>query len=413
MSIRCWLVVLAGALVPASALAAQDWPQWRGPSRDGVVSSSSTPAVWPTSLRRVWRVEVGEGYSSPIISDGRVYVHARRDPDEIVLAIDLASGKVIWRQSYPAPFTENSYAVEMAKGPHSTPLAAGGRLFTLGASGVLSAWDAANGALLWRHDYSASVDTSKLFCGTAMSPLLEAGALIVHVGSDVHGGRLLALDPATGVERWTWQGAGPGYASPIVIGAAGARHLVTVTATAIIGIDPSSGTLLWSTPFEDEWHENIVTPVWTGTHLVISNTRLGTHAYTLTRATGTWNVARAWTNTDVTMYMSTPVIADGILFAHSNKRKGQFVALDARAGTVRWATTGREGEHASVLLTPAHVLYLTNEAELVVAARSAAAFTEQHRYEVADSHTFAAPVLLADGLLVRDASGLSRLALAR
>ena len=89
----------------------------------------------------------------------------------------------------------------MAKGPNSTPLVAGGRLFTLGVTGILTAWSVADGTIAWRQDYSASIGTSKLFCGTAMSPMLEGGSLIVQVGSDVHGGRVLALDPATGKER--------------------------------------------------------------------------------------------------------------------------------------------------------------------------------------------------------------------
>ena len=98
----------------------------------------------------------------------------------------------------------------MAKGPNSTPLVSGSRLYTLGVTGVLSAWNLADGSLAWREDYSASIDTSKMFCGTAMSPLIEGGSLIVQVGSDVHGGRVMALDPATGKTRWTWQGLGPG-----------------------------------------------------------------------------------------------------------------------------------------------------------------------------------------------------------
>ena len=102
----------------------------------------------------------------------------------------------------------------MAKGPHATPLVIGDRVFTLGGMAVLSAWNAQTGALAWRKDYSASVDTSKLFTGTAASPLSDGGSVIVQVGSDVKGGRVIALDPQTGAERWTWTGKGPGYASP-------------------------------------------------------------------------------------------------------------------------------------------------------------------------------------------------------
>ena len=128
----------------------------------------------------------------------------------------------------------------MAKGPNSTPLVAGTSLYTLGATGVLSAWNTADGALLWREDYSASVDTSKLFCGTSMSPMLDGGSLVVQVGSDVHGGRVMALDPATGKQRWAWKGLGPGYASPLSLTVGGVRQLVTLTDGSIVGIDATN-----------------------------------------------------------------------------------------------------------------------------------------------------------------------------
>jgi outer membrane protein assembly factor BamB len=400
------LFVLALTTGPASA---QDWPQWRGPNRDGAIAADALPRTWPTAVTRVWRVDVGEGYSSPVVANGRAFVHSRRDPEEIVTAIDLETGKVLWQQKYQAPFAKNQYATAMAKGPNSTPTVAGEALYTLGATGVLSAWRPADGTLLWRNDYSSSVDTSKLFCGTAMSPLVEQGALIVHVGSDVKGGRVLALDPASGRERWSWSGPGPGYASPIAITVGGARQVVTMTNSSIVGIDAGTGTSQWSIPFPDEWHENIITPIWTGTHLIVSGVRQGTQAFTLTRAGDKWQPAQAWRNADVTMYMSAPVIADGTIYGFSNKRKGQFVGLDAANGTVRWSTEGREGDHASVLIAPAHVVFLTNTGGLVIVKRNAATFSEERRLDIADSATYAMPAFIRGGLLVRDAQGLMRL----
>src|SRR5688572_10805379 len=327
--IRAILVMCALATAGASA---QDWVQWRGPSRDGVVASGTVPPAWPTAVKPVWRVEVGEGYSSPVVAGNRVFVHGRRDPEELVTAVDFQTGKVLWQQKYPAPFAKNQYAVRMAKGPNSTPLVTGGHVYTLGVTGVLSAWRVVDGTLAWRKDYSPAVNTSQLFCGTAMSPLLDNGRLIVQVGSDVHGGRVIAIDPATGAERWTWQGPGPGYASPISVTVAGVRQIVTLTNQSIVGLDARTGAALWSAPFADEWHENIVTPVWTGTHLIVSGTRQGTHAYAIARSGETWSATQAWKNVDVAMYMSSPVLADGMLFGLSAKRKGQLVALDAKDG---------------------------------------------------------------------------------
>ena len=125
-------------LFAATAASAQEWTQWRGPARDGSVSAKNTPAAWPETLKRSWRVEIGEGYSSPVVAGGRAFVHGRKDPEEIVTSINLADGKVVWQQKYQATFQKNQYAVEMAKGPHATPLVAGNRLFTLGVTGILT-----------------------------------------------------------------------------------------------------------------------------------------------------------------------------------------------------------------------------------------------------------------------------------
>ena len=397
------LIVVALAAV---AVRAQEWTQWRGPARDGSVSGKNVPAAWPESLKRSWRVEVGEGYSSPVVADGRVFVHGRRDPEEIVAGINLADGKVLWEQKYQAAFKKNQYAVEMAKGPNATPLVIGNRLFTLGVTGVLNAWDTATGKQLWTRDFSKTIDTSKLFCGTAASPLIVDGRLVVQVGSDIHGGQILALNPATGATEWEWRGLGPGYASPVAIEVGGTKQIVTMTEGSIVGVDGKTGKELWSAPFPDEWHENIATPLWTGTHLIISGTRQGTHAYTLKQTGGKWEATETWKNAGIAMYMSSPVFGDGLIYGHSSKKKGQFFAIDAKTGAVRWTTEGREGEHASLLLTPQHVVFLTNGADLIVAKRDTPAFAVERRYEVAEASTFAMPVLLGSNILVRDATGL-------
>src|SRR5215216_3026258 len=397
------LMVLALAVTAASA---QEWTQWRGPARDGSVSGKNVPAAWPESLKQSWRVEIGEGYSSPVVADGRVFVHGRRDPEEIVSSINLADGKVLWQQKYQSTFQKNQYAVEMAKGPHATPLVVGNRLFTLGVTGILNAWDTATGKQLWTRDFSKTIDTSKLFCGTAASPLIVDGRLVVQVGSDIHGGQILALNPATGATEWEWRGPGPGYASPVVIDVGGAKQIVAMTEGSIVGVDAKTGKELWSVPFPDEWHENIATPLWTGSHLIVSGKRQGTHAYALAEKDGKWQATESWKNPDVAMYMSSPVFGDGLIYGHSSKKKGQFFAIDAKTGAVRWTTEGREGEHASLLLTPQHVVFLTNGADLIVAKRGASAFTVERRYEVAEAATWAMPVLLGSNILVRDATGL-------
>ena len=402
-------LLVAVSLLFATTAFAQDWTQWRGPARDGMIAAAVVPKVWPNTVKRGWSVEIGEGFSSPVVSNGRVLVHSRRDPEEIVTAIDLATGKVAWQRKYVSEFKKNQYATQMAKGPNSTPIVVGSRLITLGVTGILTAWNITDGSVAWRNDYSASIDTSKLFCGTSMSPMLEGGSLIVHVGSDVHGGRVLALDPATGKERWSSKGLGPGYASPLAVTVDSVRQIITMTNGSIIGIDAANGSPLWSIPFPDDWHENIVTPIWTGSALIVSGTRQGTHAYALARTGGAWQPKQIWKNADVTMYTASPVFANGVIYGLSNKRRGHFVALDAETGAVKWATQGRDGNHASILQTNEHLLMLTDAAVLTVARRTPDGFKEEKRYELGTGATWTLPIMLRDGLVVRDANSVVRL----
>jgi outer membrane protein assembly factor BamB len=405
---RFQIIIAIVLSVSAQSPPAREWTQWRGPNRDGIVPAAQVPADWPAAFGSAWRVEVGEGYSSPVVAGTRVFVHSRKDPKELVTAIDLPSGKTVWQQVYDAPYQKNQYAVRMGKGPNATPLVAEARLFTLGATGILNAWDTASGKRLWEQNYTKEVDFSKLFCGTAASPVLAHGLVVVQVGSDVHGGRILALDPATGATKWQWRGPGPGYASPVIITVGATSQLVTMTNQSIVGLDARTGRELWTAPFPDEWHENIVTPTWTGRHLIVSGTRQGTQAYTLSETGGAWQAKQVWKVTDASMYMSTPVAGDGLIYGLSDKRKGHFVALDESTGAVKWATEGREGDFASVLLTPKHVLFLTNGADLVVARRGGT-FAIDKKYDLGASETWSAPVIVGRDLVIRDAAGVSRL----
>jgi outer membrane protein assembly factor BamB len=403
-------LALTLSLIAASIAATHaQWPQWRGPDRTGLVPAAAVPKVWPEKPTIQWTQPLGEGYSSPVVDDGRAFVHSRTDPDEVISAFELASGKPIWSARYGSAFTKNKYAAAMAKGPFSTPLVANGRVFTLGTSAVLSSFDAATGALKWRKDWSKEIDTSRLFTGTAMSPIIDSGLLIVHVGDD-DGGALRGLDPATGDEKWALAGHGPGYASPIVSVAGGVRHLVTMTDKAVIGVEVQSGSLLWTIPFPDEWNENIVTPVVAGDILIVSGTRKGTFGYRLVKSdlkTGAWAAKQAWHNTDLPMYMSSPVVDGSMVYGFGSKRKGQLFCLDAQTGTTKWATEGRGGTNASIQIAGPNLVVLTTDGELLVVRRSPERYEEVKRYTVAESETWAQPALVPGGILVRDARGLT------
>jgi outer membrane protein assembly factor BamB len=395
--------VFAILLLVAWVDAAQ-WPQWRGPNRDGVAKAAV--ASWPEKLARRWTQSVGEGYSSPVIDGGRVFVHSREDPEEIVSAFELDSGEQVWTMRYAAPFAKNQYATQMAKGPFSTPLVADGRVYTLGVTAVLSAFDAATGALKWRKDFSKEIDTSKLFTGTAMSPILTRGLLIVHVGDDSEGA-VRAYNPSTGDETWTLSGHGPGYASPVLLNVAGTSQIATMTDKAAVGIETATGKLLWSIPFPDEWNENIVTPTVAGDVLIISGTRKGTFGYRIENKGTEWTPRQLWHNAELPMYMSSPVADGSFLYGFSNRRKGQLFCLDARTGATKWTTEGRAGQNASITAVGPNLLVLTTDGDLLIVRRSPDRFEEVRRYKIADSSVWAHLALAPDAVIVRDAKSVA------
>ncbi|MFN7999534.1 MAG: PQQ-binding-like beta-propeller repeat protein [Acidobacteriota bacterium] len=405
-SIGRLLLVLGFLLASGPLASAQDWPQWRGPGRDGLVKDFVAPAVWPKALKQVWRTPVGSGYSSPVVANGKAWIHTRTGDDEIVSCLDWKTGKLLWSNRYAVGFKKNQYATEMASGPFATPLLYRDKLYTLGVNGTFSCFDAASGTLKWRKDFGLP-DTSKMFCGTAGSPVAEGDNVIIHVGDDIKGGTMIAFDAVSGREKWQLKCDGPGYASPIIVTLGGVRQLVTMTDKSVLGVAAQTGQQLWSFPWPDTWNENIVTPTLFNDLLIFSGVRRGTVALRPVKETNAWTVKEAWQNPDIALYMNSPVLDGAQLYGLSAKRKGQFFCLDAATGKVLWATEGREGNQAAVLKTRDLLLILTADSNLIVARKHATAFTPLAKYSVADSPTYAHPVITGKQMLVKDDTNLT------
>lgn len=392
--------------IAASGLAAaSDWPQWRGPSRDGISPKGALPDKWPAELVQSWEAWVGEGHSSPLAADGRVFVLSRKGANEVVSAFRLDGGKRLWQASYAVPFNINSYATMHGSSPKSTPLHHEGKLFTIGISGILSAFRAEDGKLLWRRDFSDRTDTSNLFCGASASPLMVQGKLIVHVGDD-RAGELLALDPSSGAESWSWKGDKPAYASPILARFDGVPQIVILGQTQVSAVDPVQGKGLWSLPFEDKWLENIVTPVHYRDTLILSGVRRGSFAVRPKRDGERWRLEQVWEDKQVRMYMSTPVLIGDRLYGMMSNRKGQFFCMDPASGKLIWTSEGREGENASVIAAGDRVLFVTTQAVLTVVNAGSDEYRPLDRRELSDSPVWAHPALTTQGLLIKDKTSL-------
>jgi len=397
-----WPTLWLGMIIlSASPSSSQDWPQWRGPRRDGVVVGYREPKAWPETLEKRWQVEVGAGHASPVVLGQRIYVHTRHGENEVVSALDLGSGKILWQDNYPVPYTMDPAATGHGKGPKSTPAIENGRLYTFGISGILSCYDAEQGHLLWRKAFTKQFKATSPQYGASASPLVESGRVIIHVGG-YNQGALIAFDAASGEARWSWNGDGPGHASPIVVELEGGRQLVTQTQQFLVGVSLSSGQLLWKIPFKTEYDQNIITPVAHEHVLLFSGFAKGVQAIRAQNQGNHWVTQKVWENPRESMYMSSPVISENLVFGFSHTQKGHFFCLDLRNGATLWTSQGRQGESASVVSAGGYLIFLTDDGTLTVVRKSPKGFEPVRRYTVADSPTWAHPVVLSGQILVKD-----------
>jgi len=387
---------------PAHAgLQTQNWNQWRGPNRDGVGDAAALPADLPSELTKVWSVTVGEGYSGPLVIDDTAYVFSREDGDEILRALALVDGSEIWTQSYPAPFAVESAARSHGPGPKSTPVYADGRIFTLGISGVLSAVNATDGTVIWRHDFAGDFPQAWPLWGSSMSPIVLGDRVIAHVGGD-DGGAMRAFDVASGEVIWSNDEFTPGYASPIHLRSAGTDMLVTLSNVHIIALDAADGATLWSMPFATSSWQNAVTPLAAGPQVILSGLDLDVFSVRLSPSGDGWESSEDWRNNRVPLYMSSPVLVGDRVFGMSHRRRGQFICLDVATGEPVWTTQGREGDNAVFTVLGSRIAILTDEAELVIIDARADGYEPLAVYEVADSATWTPPTFTRQGVLIKD-----------
>ncbi len=404
---RCALIAAIVSTSLISLTEAQgpsgDWLQWRGPNRDGAIASFSAPQQWPQSLVQRWKVEVGLGYATPLVTGNRVYMFARQGDNEVMSALDAGTGKALWQTGYAAPFTMHSAAVPHGPGPKSTPTLANGKLYSIGMTGVVTAFDATTGKQLWQKPGSSVVP---LYTSHAFSPLAERGLVVFHVGGH-NEGALTAFDMNTGDVKWSWKGDGPGYGSPIAADLGGTRQVVTITQGKVVGIDIATGTLLWERPFVSGNSTNGITPIVYGQTIIVSGNGGPTLAFSVSRRNNQWVTENVWENADVPLRFSNGVIAGDRLFSLSTKNSGQYFSVDAKTGKTLWLSEGRQAGNAAIATAGDLLFSLEDDGELVVIRNSATAFEPLRRYKVAETQTWTQAAISGNRIFVKDISSLT------
>jgi outer membrane protein assembly factor BamB len=390
--------VLALLCVPRSLAA--DWPQWRGPNRDGVVRGVKVPDKWPKELKEEWKAPVGESYSSPVVVGDRVFVFDRQGDNELVLCLELTSGKEVWKsEPYPAPYQFWHGEGGTNKGPRSTPTVADARIYTAGVNGVISCLDIGTGKVLWRKE---SKDRPPY--GGPASPLVTDGLCIVHLGCDNQGEKdgLTAFDAKTGEVKWRLaDGSRPGYGSPVVAELAGERQVVLVTSWNLRGVSLATGKQLWGMQLDGP--EKNCTPVLYKDLIVFADYKDRLRAIRLEKSDKGIVPKDVWRGEIAGPYMSTPVLDGDLLFGMSVRGRGCFCATDARTGKTLWESDEKQGFGYATFVNAGSVwLFLTDRGRLVVVKPSGTGFEPLAEYKLTDRHAPAHPVFLDNRILIKD-----------
>lgn len=396
------VLVICVVVISAGGASAQDWPQWRGPNRDGKAAGFAAPQTWPEELKQKWSVTVGQGDATPALVGDRLYVFTRQGDDEVLMCLDAKTGKELWNNKYAAQAVTG--AASRHPGPRSSPTVADGKVVTLGVGGVVSCLDAASGKLIWRKDPFPKV-VPRFFA--AFSPIIVDGMVIAHLGGPGNGA-LIAYDLAGGDEKWRWAGEGPDYGSPALLTVGGVKQIATPTERSFVGIGVADGKLLWQVPFEPQrMAYNAATPIVDGQTVIFGGKGRGIKAIKIEKQADGFAVNELWSNGDLGVQFNTPVLSDGLLFGLSDS--GNLFCINAKTGQTAWTDETRRDRSGfgPIVSAGSYLLALPSSSELIVFEPTDKQYSEVAKIKVAETATYAHPVLAGNGIYVKDAESLA------
>ena len=381
-------------LVAMPALA-EDWPQIRGPERDGVYRGDDLAGAWPDSGPPVlWEKKVGDGLANVAVANGRVILFHRVGDEDVVEALDSETGEAIWSFRYPTTYRD-SFGFD--PGPRAGPVIAGSQIYTFGAQGMLHCLRFIDGKKVWILDTHAKFGVSKGFFGAAGTPLVEGTRLFLNVGGS-DGAGLVALDKDNGRVLWTTTNDEASYSSPVAADLGGKPHIVFFTRDGLQAAEPATGEIR----FKQRWRSrsrasvNAAMPIVVGGRIFLSSS-YGTGAILL-NVNGA-ALEKVWSSDDVlSNHYATSVYHDGYLYGfHGRQEYGQELrCVEWETGKVRWSEPGMKA--GTVTLVGDRLLVLRENGELILAAASPAGFKSIARARILDGVVRAYPAI-ANGLL--------------
>jgi outer membrane protein assembly factor BamB len=380
------LLALA-VLLPLSKTAhvrADDWPQWRGPSRDGVYREAGVCESLPAEGLPVrWRVPAGWGFSSPVVAQGRVFladsVVVKPTAKECIRSFDAATGQTLWTHEYEVAYEDWAFDPAQEIGPVATPIVQDGKLYTLGRLGHLFCFDAASGHVLWQKDLSK--DYQMTFAPGAPSPLIDGEFLVLVIGGKPEA-CVIALDRNSGQEAWKALDEPMTFSSPIVIFSGGKKQLIVWTQESVTSLDPAAGTVHWRQRLLTSSDYAVSTPAFHQDRLLVGGLMFQLDA-DKPASSVLWPKSSAPARR-IFSHTSTALFQGEHLF--SAKSSGELICVEAKTGTQLWQSTEVTdlNNGASIHLTPCgdSALLYTDQGELVRARLTAEGYEEISRAKV-------------------------------
>ena len=393
------VIVIALIMISSSDSYSQDWPQWRGISRDSKVTGFKAPSAWPAELKQVWKVTVGFGDATPALSGNKFYLNTRQGDQEVVLSIDAATGKELWKYQYPSAAVTGPAASH--PGPRSTPAVSNGKVVTFGTTAILYCFEASTGKVVWKRENPSSL-VPQFFTG--MSPLIVDNLCIAHVGTKDNG-EVIALDINTGNEKWKWAGDGPAYASPSVMTIDGKKHLIVQTEKNLIALNLTDGKLVWqiATPIQQRFY-NASSPYIDKQTIYYTGQGAGMKAIKVEKSGNDYITKELWSSTEVGAKWNTPVLKDGFLYGFSDQKR--IYCLNASTGQTSWIDIAVNSDFASIVDCGSVIIGLPSTANLIVFKPESKAYTEVAKYKVSETPVYAFPIIAGNSIYIKDAETL-------